>query len=292
VSVVVWSGITSGAVYALVAIAFTLSLVPTGVFNFAEAAIIVAGSFFAYQWFERGGLALAPALALNVVVGAMLGVACEVVAVRALRWRRVSSVETSAIVTTVGASTAIVGLMGVKWGYTPLVVPFHGPSGLVHAFGVAMAPVEIVLVVSAAVVAVVAELWFRRTRRGQACLAVAEDREAAMARGVNVSVLSLAAFGIAGGFGAAVGMFTGPITFAEPTLGTSLALGGFVALSLGGEGSFVGALCGGLLVGLVSAFATRYLGANYSDLAVLALLLATLVVRPAGFGGLAEARRV
>ena len=89
-----------------------------------------------------------------------------------------------------------------------------------------------------------------------------------------------------------IGALTGPITYAMPTLGTTLALGGFVAIALGGEGSFIGGLLGGLLVGIVSALATRYINANYSDISVLVLLLVTLAVRPRGLGGIAEARHV
>jgi branched-chain amino acid transport system permease protein len=289
--VVIWSGLTLGAIYALVAIGFTLTLVPTGVFNFAEGAIVVAGSFLAYQWFHAVGMALGPALLLNALCGAVLGTLCEVLAIRPLRWRA-GTVSSNAIVTTVGASTALIGLIGVEWGYYPLLVPFHGPTRFLHALGAVEAPVEVIVVASAIVVALALHFWFRLSRTGRACLAVSEDREAAMLRGVNVSAMSLAAFAVAGAFGAVVGLITGPITYAIPTLGTSLALGGFVALALGGEGSFLGALAGGLLVGLVSSFATRYLGANYSEIAVLVVLLLTLAARPAGLGGVAEARRV
>ena len=84
-------------------------------------------------------------------------------------------------------------------------------------------------------------------------------------------------------------MLIGPETYAIPTLANTIALGGFVSIALGGQGSFVGALLGGLLVGLASSFATRYIGANYADLAVLALLLVTLL--GAGRPDSASARR-
>jgi branched-chain amino acid transport system permease protein len=87
-------------------------------------------------------------------------------------------------------------------------------------------------------------------------------------------------------------MIVGPITYAVPTLGTTFALGGFVAVAIGGEGSFNGGLVGGLVVGLVSAFAARYLGANWSDISVLILLLLVLALRPKGLGGAVETRHV
>jgi branched-chain amino acid transport system permease protein len=291
-AVTIWSGLTLGAVYVLVSLGFTLSLLPSAVFNFAQGAIVVGGTFLVYAFLHSAGWALIPALIVNIFIGAGLGIACELLTVRPLRWRGRSGGQQNELVTTVGMSTAIVGLIGIKWGYNPLLVPFHGPQTSVKFLGIIASPVEIVLVAMAIVFAVVLHTWFHATRYGQACLAVAEDREAATLRGINVNVLSLGGFAAAGVLGTVSAFAIGPVTYAIPTLANTIALGGFVSIALGGQGSFLGSLYGGLLVGLVSSFATRYIGANYSDLAVLALLLATLLVRPTGLGAAAEARSV
>jgi branched-chain amino acid transport system permease protein len=291
-AITIWSGLTLGAVYALVSLGFTLSLLPSGVFNFAQGAIVVAGTYFVYLLLHTWGLALVPALFINALIGAALGLACEIFAVRPLRMRGRSGFQQNELVTTVGISTVFIGLIGIKWGYNPLEVPFHGPQSTVHFLGVIAAPVEIVLVLSAIVLAFGLHFWFHATRWGQACLAVAEDREAATLRGINVNYLSLGGFAAAGMLGTLSGFAIGPVTYAIPTLANTIALGGFVAIALGGHGSFVGALYGGFLVGIVSALATRYINANYSDLAVLALLLITLLLRPTGLGAVGEVRRV
>jgi branched-chain amino acid transport system permease protein len=291
VAVTLWAGLVLGSVYALVATGFTVAMLPTGVFNFAQGAIVVGGSFLAYQFLTLSKLPALLAVLLTVVGGMVAGVLCELLAVRPLTWARGVASE-GAIVTTVGASIAIIGLLGSKWGYIPLLVPFPGPTGFVHFLGIVARPVEILVVAVAIFSALALEGLFRFTRIGQACLAVAEDRDPAMLRGVNVSALSLAAFAAAGGFGAAVGFIVGPITYAVPTFGATLALSGFVALALGGEGSFVGGLIGGIVVGIVASVATRYLGANYSDIAVFVLLLVTLALRPKGLGGFAKERAV
>jgi branched-chain amino acid transport system permease protein len=287
-----WSGITLGSMYALVSLGFTLSYLPSGVFNFAQGAVVVGGTFLAYQFLAVNGWAILPSLALTLLIGTGLGIACELLAVRPLRWRQRAGSQNNELVTTVGMSTALVGLIGIKWGYVPLQVPFHGPSTPVHFLGIVAPPVQIVLLGLAIVLAFGCHLWFHGTRWGHACLAVAEDREAATLRGINVNVLSLAGFAAAGGVGAVTAFAIGPITYAIPTLANTLALGGFVAIALGGPGSFLGCLIGGLLVGVVSSMAARYIGASYSDLAVLALLLVTLLVRPTGLGGAGAARRV
>jgi branched-chain amino acid transport system permease protein len=286
----IWTGLVLGSIYALVATGFTIAMVPTGVFNFAQGAIVVGGTFVTYQLLAVSGVPDGWALILTALAGAAAGLLCEVLTVRPLRWAR-GNVD-NALVTTVGASTVIAGLIGVKWGYLPLQVPFHGPSGYEHFLGAVASPLEIFTVAGAVVSALAFEALFRYTRRGQACLAVAEDRDPAMLRGVNVSRLSLAAFTAAGAFGGLAGFLIGPTTYADVTLAPTLALAGFVAVALGGQGSFTGGLLGGLVVGIVSTLAATYVGANYADLAVLALLLTTLALRPKGLGGTAAARSV
>jgi branched-chain amino acid transport system permease protein len=288
----IWSGLVLGGIYAIIASGFTLSLVPSGVFNFAQGALVVAGTFLAYYWFVDVGLGLVPALVLNALIGAVAGIICEVTTVRPLRWGGAVRGSHAELITTVGMATAITGALGLAWGYLPLQVPFEGPTKAVAILGINVDPVEIIVVVGAVLVAAGCSLWFKRTRTGQACLAIAEDRDAAMLRGVNVNVLSIAGFAAAGLLAGVAAFVIGPITYALPTLGHTFALGGFVAIALGGEGSFNGALLGGFVVGLVSAFAARYLGANYADIAILVVLLLTLGLRPKGLGGAAEARHV
>src|ERR1700758_5088219 len=142
-AVTLWSGLTLGAVYALVSLGFTLSLLPSGVFNFAQGAIVVAGTYFVYDLLHTAGFAFVPALIINLLLGMGLGVACELLTVRPLRLRGRSGFQQNELVTTVGMSTAIVGLIGIKWGYDPLLVPFHGPQSSVHFLGIIAAPVEI-----------------------------------------------------------------------------------------------------------------------------------------------------
>lgn len=287
----IWSGLTLGALYALISSGFTLSLLPSGIFNFAQGALVVGGTFLTYYWFTDVGIPLVPALLLNAVAGIVAGTICELTTVRPLRMGSAAG-GPAELITTVGMSTAITGALGLAWGFQALQVPFHGPHKQVHFLGVNADPVEIILIGLAIVVALGCAWWFHRRLTGQACLALAEDRTAAMLRGVNVDVLSIGGFAAAGLLAGVSAIVIGPITYALPTLGVTFALGGFVAVAIGGEGSFIGGLVGGVVVGLVSAFAARYLGANWSDIAVLVVLLLTLALRPKGIGGAVETRHV
>jgi branched-chain amino acid transport system permease protein len=270
---------------------FNLTLIPTGVFNFAYGALVVGGSFLSYQWMAIAQIPIGLAILIIAATMGLVGTLCELITVRPIR-KTGKPAGQSMIVTTVGMSTVLIGLYGVKWGYQPLNVPFDGPHGFVRVIGVVAQPVEIVVVTSAICLSIGLHLWFTRTRIGRTSLAVSEDRDAASLRGVNVDRLSVVAFAAAGIFAGLTGLVTGPITYAMPTLGLTLALGGFVALALGGEGSFIGTLIGGLIVGMASSFAARYLGTYYNNISVLGLLLAVLILKPGGLRGASEARRV
>jgi branched-chain amino acid transport system permease protein len=290
----IWSGLTLGSVYALAAAGFALSMLPSGVLNFAQGALIVGGTFLCYQALTVWGLPIWASLLINAAAGIAIGIACELITVRPLRMGRgtVGGGAPAELITTVGMATVISGVVGLIWGYDPVPVPFRGPTGLVHVFGAALAPVEIMLVGAAILVAVVCSLLFRWTKVGQSCLAVAEDREAAMLRGINVSLLSLGGFAAAGLLAGLASILIGPVTYALTSQANTFALGGFVAVAIGGEGSFIGALLGGLGVGLVSSFAARYVGANYAELSTLVVLLATLGLRPMGIGAASRVRHV
>src|ERR1700755_329374 len=127
----IWSGLTLGALYALISSGFTLSLLPSGIFNFAQGALVVGGTFLTYFWFKKVGLPLVPALALNAVAGIVMGIVCEVTTVRPLR-RGAAAGGPAELITTVGMSTAITGALGLAWGFPALTVPFHGPPEQAH----------------------------------------------------------------------------------------------------------------------------------------------------------------
>jgi branched-chain amino acid transport system permease protein len=178
----------------------------------------------------------------------------------------------------------LTGLFGIIWGNNALSISVFGSSSEVNLFGGLVSPLQIVIVVLSIVVAVGLHFGFHRTRQGLACLALAEDKQAAQIRGINTRRLVLAGFIAGGGIACAVGVLIAPITYAYPDLADTLAIAGFVAVALGGNGHQLGGLAGGLVLGLVSAYSARYLGSNYTNLSILFVLLLTLLVSPTGIG--------
>lgn len=282
----IFGGLALGAVYALVAIGYNIVFISSRTFNFAQAQLIMIGAFVAYTGLVTLHLPwwVVALLAMAVVFG--VAAIEERIAIRPLKDPH------AILVTTLGASVLFNGAAQLVWGSQPLTVPFFGGNQVLSLVGGRLYPVEIALVV-AVVLLVVLMVWFsRRSVAGLALLATAEDREAATLRGVNVRRLAFWAFAGAGGLAGLLGLLVGPETYAVATLGTALAVKGFVVLAIGGFGSIPGTLVGGVIVGLVEAVAGRYLGSEYASLAVFVVLIAILMLRPWGLFVRAKERAV
>jgi branched-chain amino acid transport system permease protein len=284
----VWTGLVLGAIYTLVAVGYNIAYSAAGVFNFAHAALMVLGTFVAYWAGESLGAPVVVAALLGAGIVAVVGVVEERIAIRPLLGKGLHG----ELVTTVGVTVVIEGVIVRIWGSEPLRVGYFGTIDTWKVFGVRILPVEALLVALAVVVALGAWWWGRTTMAGLASRATTEDRDAAMLRGVNVRRLSLGAFAVSGLMAGALGPVLGSKTFAVASLGFALALKGFVALAMGGFGSQVGALVGGMAIGVVQAFAGRHWGGNYENLAVFAVLLAVLMLRPTGLFGRTRERVV
>lgn len=282
----VWSGLAIGAVYALVAIGYNLVHIAYSTFNFAHAQLMMLAVFVTY-W----GLVVAQLPVVVVVLVAALGVGLLALVEELAAIRPVKGAHAH-LVTTLGMATLLDGVTRLVWGDQVLKVPPPVPDVTWTVLGGRVSAVEIALI--AGVVAITAGLtvYGRRSLSGLALLAMAEDREAARLRGIDVERLALAAFVFTGVLAGLTGPLVGPKTFAVATLGAALALKGFVALAIGGFGSLPGALVGGLAVGLVESLSGRWLGSAFSTIMVFVALLLVLVLRPTGLFGTTRERVV
>lgn len=283
-----WTGLTLGSVYTLIALGYNIVFVTTGVFNFAQAQLLILGTFVAYWTSVTLGWPALPAIVICVLICTVTSVLEERLAIRPLAGKGFHG----ELVTTVGVTVVIEGVILKIWGPDPLRVPFFGWNSTWRLGDVAILPVEVLIIGVAVGASLGTYLWSRFSMVGLGSRATIEDRDAAMLRGVNVRRLSIGAFVVAGALAGLLGPIVGPKTFAVASLGFVLALKGFVALALGGFGSHVGALVGGVLLGLVEALAGRQLGADYQNVIVFAVLLVVLLARPTGLFGIRTERVV
>lgn len=282
----VWGGLALGAVYALVAIGYNIVFISSRTFNFAQAQLVMLGAFVAYTGLVSWHLPTIVVLLLAAAVVGLVAALEERVAIRPVKDMH------NILVTTLGAAILLDGVVTLAWGNQPLQVPFFGGGTATTLLGGRVLPVDLALIALAVVLVVAFTLISRRSLIGMALLAMSEDREAAQLRGIPVRRLAFGAFVAAGILAGVVGLFVGPKTYAVSTLASALALKGFVVLAIGGFGSMPGSLIGGVVVGVVESYAARYLGGEYSDVSVFAILIAVLLLRPAGLFGRATERMV
>jgi branched-chain amino acid transport system permease protein len=282
----IWSALSEGAIYALLAITYNVIYTSVGVFNFAQGAILALGAYISYYAVDERMLPSFVGVLLAAVVCAAAG-ALEARVVLLPRLR-----EHTELLTTVGAATAIVGTLTIIW--TEQVRQSSSPvSGRFFTVLGGRADVDQFILIGLAILMTAGlTLWYRYTQRGRASLAVAENRTAAELRGINVRAKSYGAFILAGVLTGIAAAFIGPETYVYPELGNSLVLIAFVAFVLGGSGSIVGGTIGGLILGLVEAFTARYVGTLYTNTIILGLLLATLIVLPNGMFGSRRVRTI
>jgi len=283
-------GIANGSVYALVAMTFNILYRPTNVFNFAQGDLVMFGAMIGASLLALS-LPWAVAFAVTVVAVGLIGLLEERTAVGPILRR--SSSGTSWVISTLAFSLVAANLVGHIWGPDPKKVspPWFLSVDAQPVLGMRISSYQVFLAVLT-VLLVVAVEWFYRTRSGKAVMAIAEDRDAALLRGIDPNRLSRWSFFAGAALAGAVGLLAAPLFYASIGIGTALLLKGFEAAAVGGIGSNKGALLAGYILGIVEALGAQLLSPGLQDATTFALLLAILLIRPQGFFGKWEARHV
>jgi len=280
------SGITIGAIYALVALGFSIIFNASHVINFAQGEFVMIGGMTTVSLIGAG-LPLPLAIVAAVIVAAAVGLALEKFAVEPARGAPVVTL----IIITIGASIFLRGLATLVWDKKlHTLAPFSGQRPIEIA-GAALLPQSLwVLGVTLAIV--LALSWFfGRTLLGKAILATSHQRLAAQLVGINVRRIVFISYGLSAALGAVAGILITPITLTSWDVGIMLGLKGFAAAVLGGLGSGPGAVLGGLALGIAETLSAGYVSSAYKDVIAFVLMLAVLFFRPRGLlGGRATER--
>ncbi len=275
-----FAGLTIGSIYAIVALSFTIVFNATGVANFAQGEFVMLGGLVVVTLISVG-LPLAPAAALAVVL-----VAAGAGVIHTATIARVPRAEVfSLIMITLGIAIVIRTIAQLAWGTEARRVPAFTGGAPVTIGGATITAQALWVIGGSAVLMVALYLFFKRTRAGQAMLASSENREGAALVGIYVRRVRLVAFMLGGALGALAGILIAPITTALYSAGLALTLKGFAASVLGGFGSAVGAVVGGVLLGLLEAYGTGLFSSGYQDLIAFAVLVTILIIRPGGILG-------
>ncbi|MER5870189.1 branched-chain amino acid ABC transporter permease [Streptomyces sp. NPDC002044] len=286
-------GLSMGSVYALIALGFVIIFKATEVVNFAHASLLLAGGWVTAVLHDDIGFW--PALVVGIASAAAVGAAVEFLVMRRYRGQDQSVLA----IVTIGVDILITTDLTRRIGTDVLALGDPWGDAVVHLGPVTLPQTRIAALVSATVLIGAFLLVFRYTAWGVAMRAAAEKPETAALMGVRLGRVSLAAWAVAGALAAVAALFL--TVFPTPGLerATSLAaLKAFPAAILGGLDSTTGALAGGLIVGVTEAMATGYqsqlafLGRGIGDLAPYLVMVAVLLLRPAGLFGTKEPARV
>lgn len=290
------NGLSLGAIYALLALGFTLVYGILELINFAHFAVFVVGAMVGLIVLQAFGLSgqaiilhglplvgvLLAALLVAMIVSGVLGVAIERYTLRPLR----NVKGPMAMITTIGVAYILVNVVLLATSAQALNYPDPLPSVRRVIGGVTISEKAVLIWVIAAVLMVVLNRFVSRTKLGKAMRAVAQDAEAARMMGVDVDRVILVAFFAGSALAGAAGMIFGLYyNFADYNIGYTAGLRAFTAAVLGGIGNVPGAMLGGVIIGLIETLSSQYIATKWADVIIFSILIGTLVFRPAGLLG-------
>ena len=278
------NGISIGAVYAIIALGYTMVYGIAKMLNFAHGDVIMVGAYTSYCVTSYLGLPAIVSVLIAMLVCTLLGIVIEGLAYKPLR----GTSSLAVLITAIGVSYFLQNAAQLIWGATPKnftsIVTFK-PISLFGGDLTITGEVIITIIASALIMAGL-HFFTSRTKTGKAMRAVSEDRDAAQLMGINVNRTISTTFAIGSALAAIAGvLLCSTVPTLLPTIGSMPGIRAFTAAVFGGIGSIPGAMLGGILLGVIETFSKVYLSSQFSDAIVFLVLILVLLVKPAGLLG-------
>jgi branched-chain amino acid transport system permease protein len=278
-------GLVVGSIYGLIGVGFTCIFNVTGIVNFAQGDFAMIGAMSAIALITAG-LPMPVALMLAIVLTCLVAALIERTAIRPVRGDVIRG-----IIVTIGIGVILQGIAVILWGTDAQPMQAFSGEKPLRIFGATVVPQSLWVIGTTAILMIVLDLFFRRTYLGQMFRACAMNPFAAQLVGMRTGTMSLVGFIMSGALGAIAGIIVAPIALTQYDSGLSLGIKGFVACIVGGFGGPIGAAVGGLVLGVLEAFAAGYVSSGYKNAIAFVLLLAFLLLRPGGLLGEFEKAR-
>jgi branched-chain amino acid transport system permease protein len=275
------NGLFTGGIYALVAVGLTLIYGVMLILNFAHGEFLMLGMYIAFWAFTSLNMDPYLAAPLAAVIIFALGALIQ----RTLIQRVLNSHPLSQIVLLLGVSTLIIGLVQFFLSANPRSIHVSYETSVVVLFGLRFSIPKMVAFFTALVISIGLYLFLQLTKTGKAIRAVSQSRPAALLMGINVNFIYLLTFGIGTAVTAVGGVLLTPTYTLIPTAGQAFSVIAFVVVVLGTMGNFLGAFLGGLIIGVVEAFAGFFLGGDVKIIASMLVFILILLFKPAGLFG-------
>ena len=290
------NGLSLGAIYALIALGYTMVYGVLRLINFAHGDVYMLGAFAGFYLANALGLDANPSViwAIVVTMGAMAICACIGVLIERLAYRPVRHhPRLTALITAIGVSLLLEYGGQVVFGATPRFFPQMVRSETYAAGGVQITNQNLLIIVVALVVMLALEFIVHRTRIGKAMRATSYNLSGAKLMGINTDFVIAFTFALGSALAAAGGVMVAlAIPRIDPLMGLMTGLKAFVAAVLGGIGNIPGAMVGGLVIGLMETWLSATAYSTYRDAVAFGVLILILLIRPSGLFGTATAEKV
>ena len=278
------NGISLGSIYAIIALGYTMVYGIAKMLNFAHGDVIMIGAYVCFCTTSYLNLPPFAGILLAVVICTLLGVVIERLAYKPLRQAPALAVLITAIGVSYFLQNAALLLFGADTKSFSSVVSL--PSLKLADGALTISGTTIVTVLACVVIMIALMMFIKKTKAGQAMLAVSEDKDAAQLMGVNVNATISLTFAIGSGLAAIAGvLFCSAYPTLTPYTGSMPGIKAFTAAVFGGIGSIPGALIGGILLGIIEILGRAYISSQLSDAIVFAVLIVVLLVKPTGILG-------
>ncbi len=283
------SGLANGCVYGLIALGFVLIYKATEAVNFAQGDFMMLGAFVTLGLTnaEYMGLPFWLAAPLGILIMAVFGYLLNFLVLRHLFGQS----QTAVVILTIALGFVLRFVAGAIWGHEPQTMQSPLAIGDVRLGGVVLGVADVAVIIVTFLLTLFLYQFFQRTKLGLAMQASSQNQMAAYYMGIPVRRVHGLIWGLAGAVAGVAGILFASQGAIDPNIGL-LGIKAFAAAVIGGFGSLPGALAGGLIVGIIEPFASRYMAAGYSQIAPYTLLLLVLIFRPHGLFSQIGAKKV
>lgn len=281
------SGLATGSLYALTAIAVVVVFRNTRTINVAQGDFSMMAAFFAIV-FLKSGLNYYATIVMTVASTMLLGIIVERLVMRPIA----DSDWLTLFTATLGVYYIMHGVAGWIWGRDTKAFPVTFDPTPIHMFGTIVSEGHLINMAWAGGIGIVLFLFFKFTKQGIAMRAVTDDPETAKLMGIPVRFIVLLTWGMAGFLGAFAGILLAPIVYVSPQMMDEVLIKGYVAAVFGGLYSIPGAIVGALMIGVAENLAGGYLGSHYKTATAFVMIVALLALRPQGLFGIQKRREI